>query len=113
MTASRQRDQLDLYLSALGFRREVRFHPTRRWRFDWGIGLIGRNVAVEYEGGVFHGDEGHRATGRYLRDLEKYNEAALRGWTVLRFTAKEVDDGSAYGMIERAMEVAGWARGRD
>jgi len=41
-------------------------------------------IAVEIEGGIYTGT-GHAKTGRYLSDMEKYNDAQLRGWIVLRY----------------------------
>jgi hypothetical protein len=58
-------------------------------------------IAVEVEGGMWV--EGHRSPNRYLADIEKYNEAALRGWLVLRVTSEMVDDGTAVGLVERAI----------
>lgn len=60
---------------------EYRFHPVRRWRFD--VAWPDRMVALEIEGGVFTGGRHTRGKG-YSADMEKYNEAAARGWTVLR-----------------------------
>lgn len=102
MTRSRSdpKQDLGLYLDALGFEREVRFHETRRWRFDFARG----DIAVEYEGGVFGEAGGHRATGKFLRDLEKYSMAAAMGWKVIRVTAREVESGQAFDWIEAAMK---------
>lgn len=62
---------------------EYRFHPKRRWRFDyaWPEYL----VAVELEGGVWSNGRHVRPKG-FEGDCEKYNAAAVRGWRVLRFT---------------------------
>jgi very-short-patch-repair endonuclease len=80
--------------------REMRFHDTRRWRFDfcW----PDRMLAVEVEGGV-------RSRGRHVRgqgfvdDCEKYNAAALLGWRVLRFPGEWVEDGTALALVEEAL----------
>lgn len=70
------------------YAREKRFHPSRRWRFDFVI--IGLDkVAVEVEGGVWSGGRHTRGSG-YIGDMEKYNEAALRGWKVLRYPASNI-----------------------
>lgn len=67
---------------------EHRFHPTRRWRFDFAV--PGRKLAVEYNG---HGHTGRGHIGRHATitgmsgDCEKLNEAQRLGWTVLQFTA--------------------------
>jgi len=44
----------------------------------------------------------NRAKG-YEADCEKYNTAALRGWTVLRFTGDMIKKGLAIQMIEEAL----------
>jgi len=63
--------------------REYRFSPPRRFRFD--LAWIAKSVAVELEGGTWI--RGSHVRGkRYASDCEKYNLAALDGWTVLRFT---------------------------
>ena len=68
--------------------KEFKFHPERRWRFD--LAWPGAMIAVEYEG-IFSSKSGHTTVGGYTGDCEKYNEAALLGWTLLRFTPKTKD----------------------
>ena len=63
--------------------REYKFHPTRRWRFDFA--WPEKKVAVEIEGGVYIDGRHTRGKG-YERDLEKYNAAVTDGWKVFRFT---------------------------
>ena len=63
--------------------REHKFHPTRRWRFDFA--WPEKKVAVEIEGGVYIDGRHTRGKG-YERDLEKYNAAVADGWKVFRFT---------------------------
>jgi hypothetical protein len=78
--------------------RELVFAPPRKWRFDfaWQEQL----VAVEIEGGSW-------ITGRHTRgkafeeDCDKYNEAAARGWRLLRFTTDQVNDGRAIAFMAR------------
>lgn len=79
--------------------REVLFWPGRRFRFD--LGWRSMNLAVECEGGTWV-NGAHNRGKHYESDCRKYSEAALRGWTVLRFTTGMVDSGEALGMIERA-----------
>jgi len=77
---------------------EYRFHPTRRWRFDLAWPEI--MLAVEVEGGSWTG--GRHVTGSgFEADCEKYNEAVLSGWSVLRFTGDQIKSGYALVMIER------------
>lgn len=77
---------------------EVRFHPTRRWRFDYAHPAA--QVAIEIEGGVWVGGRHTRPAG-YEKDCEKYNAAAAMGWTVFRLT------GNMIGMesIEQIQDV--------
>lgn len=77
---------------------EYRFHDTRRWRFDfaWPDYLL----AVEVEGGQWINGRHQRGKG-FEDDCEKYNEAALDGWMVLRFTGDMVKDGRALEMLLR------------
>ena len=81
---------------------EFRFHPVRRWRFDFAC--PSRMLAVEVEG-LLHGNGGgrHQRPGGYEKDCEKYNEALLNGWTVLRVTYATMRSGAAHAWIERAM----------
>jgi hypothetical protein len=80
--------------------REHRFAPPRRWRFDFA--WPGHRVALEVEGGVWTGGRHVRGRG-YERDCEKYSEAALRGWRVLRVTPAMLSDGRALAMLRRAL----------
>jgi hypothetical protein len=85
--------------------REVRFHPTRRWRFDqaW----LEYKVACEVEGGTWAG--GRHVTGSgFERDCSKYNEAAILGWLVIRVTGKHIANGKALVWIRRALVERGW-----
>jgi very-short-patch-repair endonuclease len=70
------------------FAKEKRFHPTRRWRFDFVVLGIDK-VAIEVEGGIFSKGRHTRGSG-YIGDMEKYNEAALMGWKVLRYPAHDI-----------------------
>jgi hypothetical protein len=89
--------------------REFRFDSKRRWRFDfaWRWPTFGgwkseaAGLAIEVEGGAFTG--GHRRGKAYELDCEKANEAALRGWTVLRVTPAMIEDGRAIELIKRAL----------
>lgn len=83
--------------------REFRFHPTRKWRFDfcWPEAKI----AVEVEGGVFmRGKGGHTSITGITRDMDKINLAQLLGWRVLRFHAKHIDDDEAIPMVRQMLE---------
>lgn len=61
--------------------KEFRFHPTRKWRFDYAIPTA--KIAIEVEGGVWTGGR-HTSPKGFLNDMEKYNTATIMGWRLLR-----------------------------
>ena len=65
--------------------KEHRFHPVRKWRFDFAV--PDRMIAIEYEG-LMSEKSGHTTLTGYTKDAEKYNSAQQLGWTVIRFTVK-------------------------
>jgi len=83
--------------------REFLFHKKRKWRFDlaWPSLLI----AVEVEGGIWVGGRHVRGEG-YEADCEKYNEAQMAGWMVLRFTPNMLRNGKASKTIEKVLRRA-------
>ena len=82
---------------------EYRFHPSRRWRADFA--WIDEKVLAEYEGGIYTGGA-HTRGKHYEGDCEKYNEAALLGFVVLRFTVNMVRSGLALQQTERALRAS-------
>lgn len=76
---------------------EYRFHPGRRWAFD--AAWVPELVALEFEGGVWTGGRHTRGKG-FTADIEKYNEAAVAGWRVLRATYDQVDSGLVYRWLD-------------
>lgn len=83
--------------------REYRFHPSRRWRWDfcWPEQM----VALEIEGGAFSGGRHTRGPG-FQADCEKQSVAAALGWRVLRATAYHVESGQFLEWVRRALERA-------
>ena len=89
---------------------EYVFHANRNWRFDFcwrGDGLL---VACEIEGGIWMQTDtgrskGHAHPERFEQDCEKYNEAALYGWTLIRVTPDMIRDGRAIDWLDRALRV--------
>lgn len=79
---------------------EYRFHPVRRWRFD--LAWPNLRIAVEIEGGSYVGGR-HSCGPGFWRDCEKYNEAALDGWIVIRVIPRMVRDGRAIEWLIRAV----------
>lgn len=88
------------------FETQFKFHDSRRWRSDFRVWRPCPNLGqsekdakvclVEIEGVTHYGPNlGRHQTARgYEKDCEKYNAAALLGWTVFRFTGRMVGDGT-------------------
>jgi len=67
---------------------EYRFHPVRRWKFDFAVPEF--MVAIEIEGGIFAKTRlGHSSGKGIKQDMEKYNAAQLMGWKVLRYMPEQ------------------------
>lgn len=84
-------------------RRQVRFHPTRDWRLDFGWPEL--RLAVEIEGLVPSGKGRHQTIGGMTEDLVKYAEALILGWRVLRVSQAQVRSGQALEWAERAAKI--------
>jgi len=82
--------------------REYHFaKPDRAWRFDFA--WPDRGIALEVEGGIYSRGRHVRPSG-FLKDMEKYNSAAARGWLVFRCTPQTLDSMTTVEMIFRAYE---------
>lgn len=110
----------------------------RQWRFDvafpdfaiaveveglvvmrvWAAQLIG-GAPMSAGGRVVNVSEvkpttvtmGRHATITGMReDCEKYNTAAMLGWTVLRFEQTAIKSGAAIDMTQRVLAAKGWKR---
>lgn len=81
-------------------KKEHRFHPVRRWRFDFAWPEF--KVALEAEGGTWSRKKKSRHTTAvgFEGDCEKYNTATLMGWRVYRFTSKMIKGGNALETLE-------------
>lgn len=82
----------------LDVEKEYRFHPERKWRFDYAIPAI--RLAIEVEGGVWTGGR-HTSSKGFLGDMEKYNEAALLGWCLIRTTPDQLLTSKTIDLIKR------------
>lgn len=69
-------------LSPIALEREHRFHPQRRWRFDFAWPAL--KLAVEIEG-----RGRHQTVVGCRKDFDKYNTAVELGWRVLHFPATD------------------------
>lgn len=66
---------------------EYRFHPKRKWRFDYAVPAM--KIAIEIEGGLWVSGRHNRPVSM-IKDFEKYNEAAMCGWRLLRYTPQQL-----------------------
>lgn len=82
------KDNMYYTLKEMGVRMlvEFQFDLKRRFRFDFA--LPDHRIAIEYEGIFGGGKSRHTTVTGYTKDTEKYNLAAVNGWRVLRYTAK-------------------------
>ena len=106
---------MEQQLRALGipFEREHRFAPSRKWRFDFAFESLpmvpDAKVALEVEGGSWVA--GRHSTGVGMAaDCEKYAQATILGWRVLRATTNQVRDGTALSWIERMIYEGAYKR---
>lgn len=81
---------------------EYRFHPVRKWRFDWAF--VNEHLAVEIDGGVFMpgGGKHNRGPG-FRKDTEKYAEAMIHGWRVLKVLPEHITKGQALMWIQQIL----------
>ena len=87
---SKQKPWIELRLQEFAYNRgvklepEFKFHPERRWRFDWAIPEL--MLAWEYNG-LFSAKSRHTTASGYTGDMEKLNAAQALGWNVQQYTA--------------------------
>lgn len=81
---------------------EYKFHPTRKWRFDYA--WPEHKLALEVDGGIWTQGRHTRGSGR-LNDMEKFNHAAMLGWRILYVTPQQLCTVQTADMIRKAMGV--------
>lgn len=93
-------DTLEFQMNAFGIHpeKEVKFHDTRKWRADFRVGTL----LIEVEGGIFSGGRHVRGKG-FISDCEKYAEAMLLGYRVLRIPGPWVRSGKGIEYIQRML----------
>lgn len=82
---------------------EYRFCDARKWRFDFA--WPESRIALEVEGGVWTGGRHTRGSG-FIKDMEKYNIAAMLGWRVLRVQPKDLCMKSTVDLIVKTLTTA-------
>ena len=100
------------------YAREYKFHPKRKWRFDFIVyhpriqddsdlkistrQIIenGMLVAIEIEGGIYSQGRHTRGFG-FAKDAEKYNHSTALGWKVFRFVPEMIKSGEAIKFLKK------------
>ena len=90
---------------------ELHFDSEFNWAFDfaWRTQMI----ALEIDGGIFGRGKACPACGRrpvgahssiqvMLSDRQKFNAAALAGWTVLHVLPEDVETGAVFALLKKA-----------
>lgn len=80
--------------------REYRFHPTRKWRFDFAWPEY--RLYLEVEGGVWMNGRHTRGSG-FVKDIEKYNAATILGWRPLKVTPRGLNSLDTVQLIRDAL----------
>src|SRR5205823_2497115 len=83
--------------------RERRFCPARKWRADFVHDPS--NTMIEIEGGTFKGGRHVRGRG-FQADCEKYNAAAVAGWTVFRLTGPMISAAHVQPIIDHIKRIS-------
>ncbi len=103
---------------------EFKFCDDRKFKFDWAwvcIRLVGASgihchdpgIALEIEGGMYGKGKpcpvckrkapgAHTSIERLKSDMEKYNEASIRGWRLIRCRPEQIESGEAFALVRRA-----------
>ena len=103
---SRLEKRFELLWRALGgpdLVKEYRFHQARKWRADFAH--LPSRTLIEIEGGIWVNGRHNRAAG-FAADLEKYLEAALAGWRVVRLGPRELNADNAGRLIALLREAS-------
>lgn len=79
---------------------EFRFHTERKWRADFAH--IESRTLIEIEGGIHVAGGGrHNRAAGFFADAEKYFEAFVAGWTVVRLTAPQITAPNVERLVQR------------
>lgn len=82
--------------------KEYKFHPTRKWRYDYAVPEY--KIALEVEGGVWTKGRHTRPQG-FLGDIEKYNAGTLLGWRIFRVTPDELYSNKTLNLLKQAISA--------
>jgi len=80
---------------------EYRFAPPRRWRWDWAF--VEEKIAIEQQGGIWtHGR--HVRGAALLKEWDKLNEGAVRGWRIVYCSPQQFASGDVLAVVERCLQ---------
>ena len=100
---SRLEAKFALFWQSLGgpaLEREFRFHAERKWRADFAH--VESRTLNEGEGSLcIKGGGRHNRAAGFIADAEKYLEAALDGWNVVRLTEAQITAPNIERIIRR------------
>lgn len=86
-----------------------RFHSKRKWRFDFALPDV--RIAIEIEGVFYDGRTSRHTTAiGYSQDCEKYNNAVLAKWWILRYTNYQIRS-DINSCVDQIVEL--WKREKD
>jgi very-short-patch-repair endonuclease len=104
--SSRLEAKFALYWRGLAgpeLRREFVFHAERKWRADFAH--VESRTLIEVEGGIFiKGGGRHNRAAGFIADAEKYLEAFLDGWSVVRLTEAQITAPNVERIIRRVRD---------
>lgn len=100
---SRLEAKFALFWQSLGgpaLERDFRFHAERKWRADFAH--VESRTLIEVEGGIFiKGGGRHNRAAGFIADAEKYLEAFLADWNVVRLTEAQITAPNIERIIRR------------
>ena len=80
---------------------EFQFDPSRKWRADF---YFAPDILLEVEGAVWTGGRHTRGSG-FVKDMEKYNRAAVLGYRILRTTPDQLCMQETVEIIKSALDI--------
>jgi hypothetical protein len=88
-----------------GMVRQYRPFDDVRYAFDFAWPDRDPIVLVEVQGGIWSGGAHVRPQG-VLRDMDKLNRCAVRGWAVIQVSAEHIKSGQAVEWIRQALQLS-------
>jgi len=89
-------------------KRQVQFHPTRKWRWDFSWDFPHIKLAVEIQGGTWLRRGAHNTGVGQTKDYEKWREGVRLGWRILPFNTSDMKD--LVAVVEFTAEILTSAR---